>query len=94
MKGFNWCDFEWDHDTFPDPVGMLKRYHEKGLHICCWINPYIGQASPLFKEGMEHGYLLKKTDGSLFQTDMWQAGMAIVDFTNPDACKWYASYLL
>mgnify|MGYP001351322546 CR=1 FL=1 len=93
MKGFNWCDFEWDHDTFPDPVGMLKRYHEKGLHICCWINPYIGQASPLFKEGMEHGYLLKKTDGSLFQTDMWQAGMAIVDFTNPDACKWYASYL-
>ena len=24
---------------------------------------------------------------------MWQAGMAIVDFTNPDACKWYASYL-
>lgn len=42
---------------------------------------------------MEHGYLLKKTDGSLFQTDMWQAGMAIVDFTNPDACKWYASYL-
>ena len=93
MKGFNWCDFEWDQDTFPDPVGMLKRYHEKGLHICCWINPYIGQASPLFKEGMEHGYLLKKTDGSLFQTDMWQAGMAIVDFTNPDACKWYASYL-
>ena len=65
MKGFNWCDFEWDHDTFPDPVGMLKRYHEKGLHICCWINPYIGQASPLFKEGMEHGYLLKKTDGIL-----------------------------
>lgn len=60
MKGFNWCDFEWDHDTFPDPVGMLKRYHEKGLHICCWINPYIGQASPLFKEGMEHGYLLKR----------------------------------
>ena len=87
MKGFNWCDFEWDHDTFPDPVGMLKRYHEKGLHICCWINPYIGQASPLFKEGMEHGYLLKKTDGSLFQTDMWQAGMAIVDFTNPDAAS-------
>jgi len=24
---------------------------------------------------------------------MWQAGTAIVDFTNPDACKWYSSHL-
>jgi len=31
MRGFNWCDFEWDQSVFPDPVGMLKRYHEKGL---------------------------------------------------------------
>ena len=93
MKGFNWCDFEWDKDVFPDPVGMLKRYHDKGLHLCCWINPYIGQASPLFEEGMKGGYLVCKENGDVWQTDMWQAGMGIVDFTNPEACKWYASYL-
>ena len=93
MRGFNWCDFEWDKDVFPDPEGMLKRYHDKGLHLCCWINPYIGQASPLFEEGMKGGYLVCKENGDVWQTDMWQAGMAIVDFTNPEACKWYASYL-
>ena len=93
MKAFNWCDFEWDPDVFPDPEGMLKRYHEKGLKLCCWINPYIGQASPLFDEGMEKGYLLKKTNGDVWQTDMWQAGMAILDVTNPDAREWYSSYL-
>ena len=93
MKAFNWCDFEWDPDTFPDPEGMLRRYHERGLHLCCWINPYIGQASPLFKEGMEHGYLLRKTNGDVWQTDMWQAGMAVLDVTNPAAREWYCSYL-
>ena len=93
MKGFNWCDFEWDPDTFPDPEGMLRRYHDRGLHLCCWINPYIGQASPLFDEGMKGGYLLKKTNGDVWQTDMWQAGMAIVDVTNPAAREWYCSYL-
>lgn len=93
MKGFNWCDFTWDEETFPDPVGMLKRYHDRGLHLCCWINPYIGQASPLFREGMEHGYLLKKTNGDVWQTDLWQAGMGILDVTNPDARAWYCSYL-
>lgn len=93
MKGFNWCNFTWDEETFPDPEGMLKRYHDRGLHLCCWINPYIGQASPLFREGMEHGYLLKKTNGDVWQTDLWQAGMGILDVTNPDARAWYCGYL-
>lgn len=43
MKAFHWCDFEWDKDCFPDIEGTLKRYHEKGLKICVWINPYIAQ---------------------------------------------------
>ena len=72
---------------------MLRRYHEKGLNICVWINPYIGQMSYLFKEGKERGFLVKKENGDVWQTDLWQPGMALVDFTNPDAVKWYASKL-
>lgn len=93
MRGFNWCDFTWDPETFPDPKGMLRRYHERGLKLCCWINPYIAQASPLFEEGMAKGYLLRKTNGDVWQTDMWQSGMGIVDVTNPDAREWYCGYL-
>ena len=93
MKGYEWCNFEWDKDTFPDPAGMLKRYKERGLHICVWINSYIGQKSALFDEGMEHGYFVKNLDGSVWQCDRWQAGMALVDFTNPEACKWYQGKL-
>lgn len=89
MRGYNWCDFTWDPEVFPDPEGMLKRYHERGLKLCCWINPYVGQASPLFREGAEKGYFLRKTDGSVWQTDFWQAGMAILDVTNPSAREWY-----
>lgn len=93
MDAYEWCNFEWDPATFPDPEGMLKRYHDRGLHICVWINPYIGQKSCLFQEGKDHGYLVKKTDGSVWQTDLWQPGMALVDFTNPDAVTWYQSKL-
>ena len=93
MRAYRWCDFIWDPDTFSDPEGMLKRYHDRGLKICVWINPYIGQMSCLFKEGKENGYLLKKKDGSVWQTDLWQPGMALVDFTNPDAVSWYQGKL-
>ena len=93
MKAFQWCDFEWDPVTFPDPAGMIKRLKERGLKICVWINPYIGQKSPLFRELKEKGYLLKRADGSIWQWDKWQPGLAIYDFTNPQACQWYADKL-
>jgi alpha-D-xyloside xylohydrolase len=93
MKEFHWSNFEWDERLFPDPEGMLKRLKARGLKICVWINPYIAQRSALFAEGMRHGYLLKRPDGSVWQWDHWQAGMGIVDFTNPAACRWYAGKL-
>ncbi len=93
MEAYEWCNFTWDPKTFPDPKGMLRRYHDRGLKICVWINPYIGQKSPLFQEGLKGGYLLKKANGDVWQTDMWQAGMGLVDFTNPEAVKWYQDKL-
>jgi len=93
MREFNWCDLQWDARFFPDPSGMLSRLKNRGLHICVWINPYIAQRSMLFDEAAQNGYLLKRPNGDTWQTDKWQAGMGIVDFTNPEACKWFAEKL-
>jgi alpha-D-xyloside xylohydrolase len=94
MKEFHWCDLEWDERIFPDPEGMLSRYKEKGLKICVWINPYIAQGTKLFREGVENGYLVKRSDGrGVKQLDSWQPGMGLVDFTNPAAVKWYTDKL-
>ena len=93
MRQFHWCDFVWDPATFPDPEGMLARLRAKGLKISAWINPYIAQRSYLFAEGRELGYLVTTSSGDVWQWDMWQAGMALVDFTNPEATAWYCSKL-
>ncbi|WP_432565217.1 alpha-xylosidase [Kineococcus sp. SYSU DK003] len=93
MREFNWCDFEWDPRTFPDPEGMLRRLHDRDLKVCVWINPYIAQRSPLFAEAAAQGFLLQRTDGSVWQWDMWQAGMGLVDFTNPAARQWFRGHL-
>ncbi|KAF5353216.1 hypothetical protein D9756_008052 [Leucocoprinus leucothites] len=93
QKGFEWCDYEFDKEYFPDAVGQLRRLKEKGYKICVWLNPYIAQESSIFDEGAKNGYFIKKPDGSIWQIDYWQAGMGIIDFTNPDACTWYQSKL-
>src|SRR4051794_3688714 len=93
MRQFHWCDFVWDPVAFPDPAGMVQRLKDRGLRVSLWINPYIAQRSVLFEEGRRLGYLLKRPDGSVWQWDMWQAGMAIVDFPNPAATAWFRSKL-
>jgi alpha-D-xyloside xylohydrolase len=93
MREFNWTDFEWDPRVFPDPEGMLERLHGKDLRISAWINPYIGQRSSLFDEAAAANYLVRREDGSVWQWDMWQAGMGLVDFTNPEATAWFQGKL-
>ncbi|MFG2924374.1 alpha-xylosidase [Streptomyces sp. NPDC048305] len=89
MREYQWSDFLWDPDVFPDPEGMLARLKERGLRISMWINPYIAQKSALFAEGAENGYLVRRPNGDVWQWDLWQPGMALVDFTNPAARAWY-----
>ena len=93
MRCMHWTDFLWDPATFPDPRGLLRRLHDRGLKVCVWINPYIAQASALFDEGLEKGYFLHRMNGDVWQWDLWQPGMAIVDFTNRGATRWYRERL-
>ncbi|AEJ18893.1 alpha-xylosidase [Gracilinema caldarium] len=93
MREYQWIDLQWDNRTFPDPKGMLHRLKQQGLSICVWINPYVAQRSPLFDEAVQHNFLLKKPNGDIWQTDMWQAGMGIIDFTNPAATQWFQEKL-
>lgn len=92
MADFHDCDFTW-HKRYGDPREMLRKIHDRGVKVCCWINPYISQPSSMFEEGLKNGYFLKRPDGRIYQTDMWMTGTAIVDFTNPAAVEWYISRL-
>ena len=93
MKEYEWCNFTWDERAYPDPEGMLQRLHARGLKLSVWINPYIGQRAALFDEARDLGYLLKRPDGRVWQWDLWQPGMGIIDFTNPEAKRWFQSKL-
>ncbi|RSH95008.1 hypothetical protein EHS25_000093 [Saitozyma podzolica] len=85
MRRYDWCSFTWDPEAFPDPKKYLSDIKkEYNVKVCAWINPYISQRSAIFKEGVEKGYFLLRSNG-----DVWQC-MALVDFTNPQACDWYA----
>ena len=93
MKEGEWCGFDWDEDMFPDITGLISRIHDRGLKVCVWINPYIGQKAKCFQMLSDNGWLLQRPNGDTWQWDAWQPGCAVLDFTNPDAVAWYKSCL-
>lgn len=93
MKAHQWTDFRFDPKYFPDAKAFLGRIHERGLKVCVWVNSYIAQNSEAFEDAVSGGYLIKRTNGDTWQSDIWQAGMGVVDFTNPAAVTWYKAHL-
>jgi len=95
MKAFTWTDFVFDSERFPDPKAQISRLKKDGLckKVCVWINPYIAQHGAAFKTAAAKGYLLKRTNGDVWQWDLWQAGMGLLDVTNPEAVRWYTKCL-
>ncbi len=93
MKDYEWTNMQWNNACFPDPQSLLDKINKRGISVCVWINPYISQQSSLFDEGVKNGYFILNPDGSVFQCDTWQPGMAIVDFTNPAAAQWFGDKL-
>ncbi len=93
MKEYEWTNFEWNLEQFPNPKKLLKKIHDRGKKVCVWINPYIGQKAKVFDEVIKKGYAVKGENNNAWQWDRWQAGMVLIDFTNPKAYKWYQDKL-
>ncbi len=97
-KGYN--DFLWN-DNFPEPDKMIKNLKKMNFKICLWETPFINLKTKdnrlevvddkcsLYDEAVEKGYVLKNEDGSPNITTWWWGDGVYVDFTNPEAVKWW-----
>lgn len=67
-------------------------YWMREFHWCDfeWDKRFFGDIESTLKRLHEDkGFLVRKPNGEVWQTDFWQAGMGLVDFTNPAAREWF-----
>ncbi|MCL2085267.1 MAG: glycoside hydrolase [Oscillospiraceae bacterium] len=99
-----WSDeatfYRFDSERFPDPAGMVRGLHEKGIKCVLWQIPVIkkldeGQVCPEHDQDCAHavekGYAARNPDGTPYTIPegRWFGGSMIPDFTNPAACDWW-----
>lgn len=88
------CEWEFNKKSFPDPQGYMDKMREMGIRISLWQTPNIARKTKHYQTAVKHGYLPRKRvtdrDDSNFSTVKYGGK---IDFTNPEAVKWYQGLL-
>jgi len=83
------CDFVWDERAFGTPEEFLGWLGEHHVRLCLWENPYVWRDTEMYQEGFERGYFATDENGEPIATLDNAREAVVVDFTNPDAARWW-----
>jgi len=90
-------DFEWDKEKYPEPDKMINSFNQDNIKVLLWLTGCLNissrdvpvQKSPDFDYVIEKGYVV---NGG--KTSKWWKGVGLhLDFTNPEAVKWWNKQL-
>src|SRR6185369_17111001 len=90
MKGYR--VFTFDTDRFPAPKGLTDRLGRDGVKVVTIVDPGVKKDSEnyyVFKQGVENNFFQRRSNGDLFVPRVWPGDSAFVDYTLPEARKWW-----
>ncbi len=81
--------FNWNRDKFPDPMGFVASYAERGVHLVANVKPCLLRDHPRFEEARAAGHLICDGAGEPAWVQFWDEIGAYIDFTAPGAAAWW-----
>jgi alpha-D-xyloside xylohydrolase len=80
-------DYEFSKTRFTNPRAMIADLRQVGFHISLWQYPYFTRQNRIWSELQAGGYGVRDAGGRMAPED------ATLDFSNPDAVRWYEGKL-
>ena len=80
-------DYEFSTTRFPNPRAMIADLGKMGFHVSLWQYPYFTRKNKIWTEMLEGGYGVRDEAGRIAPED------ATLDFSTPDAVRWYQGKL-
>ena len=83
----NFWNWQWSEALYPGLDRVIAA--DKDRAWMGYINPYVVREGSLCRYAIEHGYLVKRPDGSDYLFDFGEFDCGVVDLTLPAAYEWY-----
>jgi len=86
--------FTFDKTRFPDPKGLTDKLGRQGVKVVTIVDPGVKhqpneKGYHAFDDGLERNVFQRRRNGDLFVPRVWPGDSVFVDFTLPDARRWW-----
>lgn len=83
---FNCCHFK-------SPKKMISDLHKMGFKVMLWVSPFVSPDSEIGREVVKKHLVLLNKENKPFICHWWNGYSLLLDFSNPDAVKWFKNSL-
>ncbi len=89
------CEWTFNRERFPDPPAFIAGLKKNGFRVSLWQMPYIAAEAEQHEEALKKNYIGKRGAGRMKSGSDFSAMdyEGTIDFTNPEAVKWYRGLL-
>ncbi len=88
---WNW---EWNQERYPDLPAHIAALNARGIRFLAYANPYLNNQGGLFERARQQGFLVRDNAGEAYDVDFGGFNGGMVDFTNPEAVRWFIDTIL
>ena len=93
-KRLRW-DWQANEARYPGLPARIADLTARGIRFLGYVNPYLLDEGALFAEAAAAGYLARRVDSdAVYLVDFGEFDCGIVDFTNPDAARWFSDVVI
>ncbi len=89
-----WWNWEVDSALYPDLKGAIQKLNARGVRFLAYINPYLVKGGRLYEVCREKGYLITRTDGTVYHIKSTTFDAGMLDLTHPDAVRFLKEELI
>ncbi|HKV37376.1 MAG TPA: TIM-barrel domain-containing protein, partial [Pyrinomonadaceae bacterium] len=90
--------FTFDPQRFPNPKALAEKLGRQGVKLVTIVDPGVkhqprtsgnGDRYFVFEQGLERNFFQHRSNGDLFVPRVWPGESVFVDYTLPDARRWW-----
>ncbi len=88
------CEWEFSKERFPDPENFIGDLRKAGFRVSLWQNPNLTTGNKLLPAARANRYISQRTTAGQSASDFGKEDYGgAIDFSNPEAVKWYQGLL-
>jgi alpha-glucosidase len=88
-------DWKWNRERYPQLDQRIPELAARGIRFLGYVNPYLCSDGSLYPQAAAAGYLVRRLDRDApYLVDFGEFECGIVDFTHPEAVRWFEDTVL